>query len=112
MIKPPRPRPRRHEYQLGMAELAGAAVRNAVQQAIKLVRMAPTMARAAPRRGGARKDDNGKRQWGLPKTSNCSDPRTLLNVAITNQRTFAGRTIPLAETKTIAKAFGCRSMTW
>jgi diacylglycerol O-acyltransferase len=33
-------------------------------------------------------------------------PRTALNVAITNQRTFAGRTVPLAEVKQIAKLLG------
>jgi diacylglycerol O-acyltransferase len=32
-------------------------------------------------------------------------PRTPLNVAITNQRSFAGRTVPLHEIKQIAKAF-------
>ncbi len=105
-IKPPRPRPRRNEYQLGMAELAGAALRNAVQQAIKLVRLAPSMARAARDVVVPQKDENGKRQWGLPKNLKLFGPRTLLNVAITNQRTFAGRTISLAETKAIAKAFG------
>lgn len=33
-------------------------------------------------------------------------PRTMFNVAITNQRVFAGRMIPLAEAELIAKAFG------
>jgi diacylglycerol O-acyltransferase len=105
-IKPPRPRVHRAEYHLGMAELASAAVRNAVQQAIKLVRMAPSMARAVRDVVVPEKDEHGKRAWGLPKNLKLFGPRTLLNVAITNQRTFAGRTIPLAETKAIARAFG------
>lgn len=106
VIKPPRPRPRRNEYQLGMAELAGAAVRNAVQQYAKLFRMAPSMLRAVRDVVVPEKGADGKRAWGLPKNFKLFGPRTLLNVAITNQRTFAGRTIPLAETKGIAKAFG------
>ena len=106
VIKPPRPRARRNEYHLGIAELAGAALRNAVQQTIKLVKMAPSMARAARDVVVPARDENGKRQWGLPKNLKLFGPRTMLNVAITNQRTFAGRTIPLAETKMIGKAFG------
>jgi diacylglycerol O-acyltransferase len=51
------------------------------------------------------KDENGKRNWSLPSVKLFA-PRTMLNVAITNQRSFAGRTIPLAETKFIAKTFG------
>jgi diacylglycerol O-acyltransferase / wax synthase len=33
-------------------------------------------------------------------------PRTPLNVSITNQRAFAGRSVPLAETKALAKRMG------
>ncbi|MCW5650265.1 MAG: wax ester/triacylglycerol synthase family O-acyltransferase [Ramlibacter sp.] len=106
VIKAPRPRPRRNEYQLGMAELAGAALRNAVHQYAKLLRMAPSMLRAVRDVAVPAKDANGKRAWGLPRNFKLFGPRTLLNVAITNQRTFAGRTISLAETKSIAKAFG------
>ncbi|WP_413913904.1 wax ester/triacylglycerol synthase domain-containing protein [Candidatus Skiveiella danica] len=46
VIKPPRPRARHNRYQLGIAELASAAARNAVRQYAKLIRMAPSMARA------------------------------------------------------------------
>ena len=45
-IKPPRPRPRTNQYQLGVAELAGAALSNAVQQAVKIVKSLPATARA------------------------------------------------------------------
>lgn len=106
VIKPPRPRARRNEYHLGIAELAGAAVRNALQEYIKLFRMAPSMLRAVRDVVIPEKDDYGKRKWGLPGNLKLFGPRTLFNVAITNQRTFAGRTISLAETKLIAKAFG------
>lgn len=114
LVKPPRPHARRNAYQLGMAELAGAAIRNTVLESVKLVQTAPAIARAirdvlsdfAPKR-----DENGKRNWlaalRMPQNVRLFGPRTLLNVAITNQRSFAGRTISLAETKMIGKTFGC-----
>src|SRR5690606_33556865 len=42
----------------------------------------------------------------LAKRFDLTAPRTPFNVSITNQRSFAGRTIPLAETKAIARHFG------
>ena len=98
-ITPPRARARRNQYQLGMAELAGAALNNTVQQLIKLYQTAPDMARALRDVLVPEKDESGKRQWSLPKISSLLAPKTLFNVAITNQRAFAGRTVPLAETK-------------
>jgi len=106
VVKPPRSRPRAHNYQLGMAELATAALRNTAQQYIKLFKMAPAIARAI---GGLAKPDEKaaeKAAASAPKKFNLFAPRTSLNVSITNQRTFAGRTISLAETKHIAKHFG------
>ena len=55
---------------------------------------------------GTPNEATGKRQWGLPQNLKLFGPRTLLNTTITNQRTFAGRTISLAETKFIGKALG------
>ncbi|SEK14274.1 MULTISPECIES: wax ester/triacylglycerol synthase family O-acyltransferase [unclassified Variovorax] len=106
VVKPPRSRPRGSGYQLGMAELATAALRNTAQQYVKLFKMAPAIARAI---GGLAKPDEKaaeKDTAGAPKKFNLFAPRTSLNVSITNQRTFAGRTISLAETKYIAKHFG------
>lgn len=106
VVKPPRSRPRAHNYQLGMAELATAALRNTAQQYIKLFKMAPAIARAI---GGLAKPDEKaaeKAAASAPKKFNLFAPRTSLNVSITNQRTFAGRTISLAETKYVAKHFG------
>ncbi|MEO5736513.1 MAG: wax ester/triacylglycerol synthase family O-acyltransferase [Variovorax sp.] len=106
VVKPPRPRPHRNEYQLGMAELAGAALRNTAQQYVKLFKMAPALAKAI---GGLAKPvegADGKSVSAMPKKFSLFAPRTSLNVSITNQRTFAGRTISLAETKHIAKHFG------
>lgn len=106
VVKPPRARPRSSGYQLGMAELATAALRNTAQQYVKLFKMAPAIARAL---GGLAKPDEKaaeKAATTAPKKFNLFAPRTSLNVSITNQRTFAGRTISLAETKHIAKHFG------
>ncbi|MBN8756857.1 MULTISPECIES: WS/DGAT/MGAT family O-acyltransferase [Variovorax] len=106
VVKPPRSRPRSSGYQLGMAELASAALRNTAQQYVKLFKMAPAIARAI---GGLAKPDEKaaeKDAAAAPKKFNLFAPRTSLNVSITNQRTFAGRTISLAETKYIAKHFG------
>lgn len=105
-IKPARKRPRNNQYQLGMAELAGAALRNTAVQAFKLVKMTPEIFRAAKSVLIPEKNADGKRDWSLPKTINPFAPRTLLNVSITNQRSFAARTVPLAEVKQIAKLTG------
>lgn len=106
VIKPPRPRGRRHHYQLGVAELLGAAVRNTVAQSVGLVKSLPLVLRSAKSALIPEKDAHGKRDWSLPKGMTLFAPRTPLNVAITNQRTFAGRTVPLAEVKLIAKLLG------
>ncbi len=106
VVKAPRPGVRRNRYQLGMAELASAAAGNTVAQVIQLIKTAPTMARALRDVALPEKDEDGKRKWSMPKNVRLFGPRTKLNVAITNQRTFAGRTIPLAEAKFIGKTFG------
>ena len=106
VVKPPRPRVRRNQYQLGIAELAGAALSNTVQQVVNLVKTAPAMLRALRDAAAPAQDENGKRNWKKPGGMKLFGPRTLLNVAVTNQRTFAGRTISMAETKFIGKAFG------
>ncbi len=106
VVKAPRPRARRHQYQLGIAELAGAAISNTAKQVVDLFKTAPTVLRAARDVLKPAIDETGKRQWGLPKNFKVFGPRTMLNVSITNQRTFAGRTIPLAEAKFIGKTLG------
>ena len=105
-IKPPRPRARRNQYQLGVAELLSAAVSNTAQQVVKLVKTLPAMGRAAATLLLPEKDEDGRRQWSLPRNLNFLAPRTAFNVAITNQRRFAARTVPLAEVKEIAKRSG------
>ena len=108
-VKPPRPRVRRNQYQLGMAELAGAALRNTLDQFIKLGKLLPPLASAARDLLVPAKGEDGKRDWRalkMPKGMKLFGPRTLFNTSITNQRSFAGRTVPLAEVKLIAKTFG------
>jgi diacylglycerol O-acyltransferase / wax synthase len=106
VVKPPRPKVRSHRYQLGMAELGGAALRNTALQVVKLVQTAPTLLRALRDTVATPNEDTGKREWGLPQNLKLFGPRTMLNTSITNQRTFAGRTISLAETKFIGKTLG------
>ena len=106
VVKPPRTRGRSNNYSLGMAELASAALRNTAQQYVKLFKMAPAFARAI---GGLAKADEKAAEKSLTKSAkkfNLLAPRTPFNVSITNQRSFAGRTISLAETKHIARHFG------
>jgi len=100
-IKPPRQKLRRNQYQLGMAELATAAVRNTIEQYVKLLRMAPEMARAAKALMPTKED--GMRQWKPSRLTGFLAPKTPLNVAITNQRSFSGRTVPVSEIKFIAR---------
>ena len=108
VVKPPRARARANNYQLGMAELATAALRNTAAQYVKLYKMLPALGRAlaslatpAPDKAAADTDPKA-----LAKRFNILAPRTPFNVSITNQRSFAGRTISLAETKGLAKHFG------
>jgi diacylglycerol O-acyltransferase / wax synthase len=114
-IKPPRARPRRNQYQLGVAELLGAALSNTAQQVVKLVKTLPAVGRAAASLLVPDKDEQGRRTWSavlasivsaVPRNFDFLAPRTSLNVAITNQRRFAARTVPLAEVKEIAKRTG------
>ena len=105
-IKPPRPRARHNQYQLGVAELLSAALSNTAQQVVKLVKTLPAIGRAAATMLLPEKDENGRRQWSLPRELNFLAPRTAFNVAITNQRRFAARTVPLAEVKEIGKRCG------
>jgi WS/DGAT/MGAT family acyltransferase len=105
-IKPPRARLRRNDYQLGVAELLSAAASNTLQQVVQLVKALPAVARAAKTLLLPEKGEDGKRHWPLPRNLDFLAPRTPLNVAITNQRRFAARTVPLAEVKEIAKRTG------
>ena len=105
-VRPPRQPRRSHGYQLGMAELASAAISNTFAQYVKLVKTLPDMARALQSVVMPQPGSDGKRKWNIAKDIKLLGPKTLFNVAITNQRAYAGRSIPLAETKQIGKRFG------
>jgi diacylglycerol O-acyltransferase / wax synthase len=134
-VRPPRQRSKSNQYQLGIAELATAAVQNTVQQYVKLITTLPNAARAMatvavpamtqlaklpmtmmpnilqPGMGLLSMDKLAQlpamleSNMGLP-TSLGFGPRTPLNVSITNQRAFSGRSVSLAETKGVAKRAG------
>jgi diacylglycerol O-acyltransferase len=105
-VRPPRPSRRSHGYQLGMAELASAAVSNAFQQYVKLVKTFPDMAKALQSVVMPQPGSDGKRSWDLAKNIQLLGPKTMFNVAITNQRSYAARSISLAESKQIGKRLG------
>ncbi len=106
-VKAPRPT-RGNRYQLGVAELLGAAVSNQASQVVQLGKLLPPLAAAllktasqaiAKRRS---KNDGNQRAAG---TRFKFAPATPFNTSITNQRAFAGVTLPMAEVKTIGKMF-------
>lgn len=103
--KPPRQRQRTNRYQLGVAELAGAAVSNAVTQYVRLFKSLPAMGRALRAVVYPVSEVDGKRHLSLPEGFQLG-PKTPLNVAITNQRAFAARSISLGEVKAMAKRSG------
>ena len=102
-VKAPRAARRSDSSQLGMAELASAALSNTVQQYVKLIQSIPATAKAITSVLMPVSDATGKRNFELPKGLKTA-PKTPLNVSITNQRSFAGRSVPLAEVKQMAKA--------
>ena len=104
-IKAPRARNRGNQYQLGVAELATAAVQNTMQQYIKLFTTLPNAMRAMASATMPAFAGGQFTQFGMPKNWQLG-PKTPLNVSITNQRSFAARSVSLAEVKQIAKACG------
>ncbi|MCX7893225.1 MAG: wax ester/triacylglycerol synthase family O-acyltransferase, partial [Burkholderiales bacterium] len=105
-VKPPRPKLRRNRYQLGVAELAAAGLRNTVRQLVAMARSVPPVTRALAGVALPQLAALLRRRAPEGKRVQLVGPRTLFNVSITNQRTFAGRSIPLAETKEMAKHAG------
>jgi len=105
-IRPARPKPRRGEYQLGIAEMLTASVGNAFKQAVNIYKATPGLIKGVKSVLVPPEGEDGKRMWGIPKDIKILAPKTLLNVAITNQRSFAARTVPLAEIKMIGKTLG------
>ena len=96
-------RARKHEYQLGVAELAGAALRNSLMQYVKLAKMIPTAARAIK---SAVQQNRAKKKAGEEGRGWSMGPRTPMNVAITNQRSFGTTSLSLRAVKDVGKANG------
>jgi diacylglycerol O-acyltransferase len=104
-IKAPRARNRGTQYQLGVAELATAAVQNTIQQYVKLFTTLPNALQAIASATMPAFAGGQFTQFGMPKNWQLG-PKTPLNVSITNQRSFAARSVSLSEVKQIAKACG------
>ncbi len=108
-VKSPRVR-RSHQYQLGVAELLGAAASNTVRQ-VRMIGallwpLAKTLVSSA-RESWAERRSRTAEQSATAKGSLWKlAPPTPFNVSITNQRAFAGLTLPLDEAKRIGKAHG------
>jgi diacylglycerol O-acyltransferase / wax synthase len=104
-IKPRRQKRRGDQYQLGAAELMGAAFKNTAEQYMKLFTTLPSTLQAIsnislPKLGSVLPKQIGPQtDWGLA-------PKTPLNVSITNQRTYAARSVSLADVKQTAKRLG------
>ncbi|MFZ4756875.1 MAG: WS/DGAT/MGAT family O-acyltransferase [Burkholderiaceae bacterium] len=107
-VKPPRA-PRTHRYQLGMAELLGAAIENQMTQLVRFAKLLPPLAGAAL--GTARSAVVARVGRGLRAATPSAvgtrfklAPVTPFNVSITNQRAFASASLPLQDVKSIGKA--------
>jgi len=104
-VKPPRA-VRSNRYQLGVAELLGAALTNQARQVLRFAALIPPLAGAAV---GAAKSALAARRAGVKSsvpTRFKLAPATPFNTPITNQRAFTGVSLPLREVKTIGKAHG------
>ncbi|MEO6361932.1 MAG: wax ester/triacylglycerol synthase family O-acyltransferase [Caldimonas sp.] len=112
-VKPPRER-RGHTYQLGVAELLAAALQNQLQQLVQSARLLPSLAstligaarEAIAVRRAESAEEKQTRRAGKPASMFKLAPSTPFNHTITNQRSFAAVSLPLAEVKGIGKAVG------
>ena len=102
-VRPPRAQ-HGHRYQLGVAELLGAALSNQLSQMLQFAKLLPPLAGAALK---AAKTALAQRRAGTrtaaPGTRLKFAPATPFNASITNQRSFAGVALPLLEVKAIGK---------
>lgn len=105
-VKPPRRR-KGNRYQLGVAELLSAALEHQASQVVEFARLLPSAAKAlagmardalAARRAIDRRARGGSRLKLAPPSP--------FNTTITNQRAFAGVSLPLDEVKRVGKAHG------
>lgn len=103
---PPRDAERQREEAPSAVELASAAVTNMAEQYVKFIKLLPDAARAVVNVAlPAFRSDEGDLPQLLPTGFDFA-PRVPLSVVITGQRAFAGQSLPLADTKKIAKRLG------
>jgi diacylglycerol O-acyltransferase / wax synthase len=105
-VRPPRA-VRSNRYQLGVAELLSAALGNQLQQLVEFAKLMPPLAGAA---WSSAKEAIAERRKNVGKSKAPSRlklaPATPFNTSITNQRAFAGVSLPLQEVKAIGKLHG------
>ena len=112
-VKPPR-EARANTYQLGVAELLGAALQNQARQLVESLRLLPALARtvagaardAIAERRNESAEDRAARKAAAPGSSFKFAPPTPFNHSITNQRAFSAVSLPLGEVKAIGKSVG------
>jgi WS/DGAT/MGAT family acyltransferase len=112
-VKPPR-EARANTYQLGVAELLGAALQNQARQLVESLKLLPALARtvagaareAIAERRGESAEDRTARKAAAPGSSFKFAPPTPFNHSITNQRAFSAVSLPLGEVKAIGKSVG------
>ena len=103
-VPPPTRRRAGGAYQLGVNELLRAAIENSAMQYRKLGNLLPDAAKALS--GGARAfASNYNPPGGRPLPLGAA-PRTIFNVPITNQRTYATLSLPMDEVKALGKRVG------
>ncbi|MEO6626613.1 MAG: wax ester/triacylglycerol synthase family O-acyltransferase [Burkholderiaceae bacterium] len=88
---------------LGVAELALAAIRNTAQQTVKLVRTLPALASTLVGVARAGRESRREVEGAKAPRTNWFAPRTPINVSVTNQRLFASFSVPLSEIRQISK---------
>ena len=112
-VKPPR-QSQGHRYQLGVAELLGAALQNQFQQLVGTARLLPQIAAtlfSAARDAIMTRRTEGVEGKAARKAAASGSrfklaPATPFNASITNQRAFAAVSLPIEDVKRIGKAFG------
>ena len=80
---------------------------NQLQQLLQVGRLLPPLARAAYSSARTAWAQRGQTPKGAPGRRFKLAPATPFNTAITNQRAFAGVSLPLGEVKAIGKALNC-----
>ena len=103
-VPPPRRTRAKQASQLGVAELLQAAISNGFKQYAKAGRLIPTAIKAIGAAGNVvtkRRTVKGERSLDLGMA-----PRTIFNVSITNQRSYATLSLDLAEIKGLGKRIG------